>query len=583
MSLQTFFDNFALLTDAPNGVQKVRELILQLAVEGKLLAGRSTEEPAIELLKRIRYEKDRAVGNRQLRKVNLSSVIERNEVPCELPPRWEWVRLGELCKLENGDRSKNYPSRDELVSNGIPFINAGHLKTGLVSLESMNYISPRSFDRLKSGKIRDGDILFCLRGSLGKSALVKGISQGAIASSLVIIRLIGDLNKQFVLNYLFSPLAAQMIRRFDNGTAQPNLSSADLSKFIFPLAPIEEQNRIVAKVDELMRLCDELETRQQARRESRVRLNGAILAPLNNTASFAPEESERAIVRLADNFDVLYDTADTVGKLRSTILQLAVQGKLVPQNPGDVPADLVLAEMAKRKKELSLRKPLRLPPVSKFETLFPLPQGWAWAQWGAISDWITYGFTRPMEHITLGIPIVTAKNVIGGHIDFSDTHKTSPEAYEKLSDKDRPQIGDILLTKDGTIGRVAIVETESSFCVNQSVAVIWLRSCHLVREYLRLVIQSEWTQRPLWERAEGAAIKHISVVDFACMVLPVAPIEEQERIVAKVNQLMELCDELEAKLRQAEADSEKLMKAAVGDLLASIRDTAESEPLSAVV
>ena len=259
MNPESLLQHFERISEAPDAIPRLRRFILDLAVRGKLMEQAPNDESAAELLKRIEAEKARMVKIGVLRKEKPLPAVAIDEVPFSVPLGWELVRLASLCGLENGDRSKNYPSRDELVADGIPFINAGHLEAGEVRLDDMNCITQQRFDMLNSGKIRDGDILFCLRGSLGKTALVSGLAQGAIASSLVIIRLAGHLSVRFMLSYLSSPLAFEMIKRFDNGTAQPNLSSADLGKFVVPLPPLAEQHRIVARVDELMALCDQLE------------------------------------------------------------------------------------------------------------------------------------------------------------------------------------------------------------------------------------------------------------------------------------------------------------------------------------
>jgi type I restriction enzyme S subunit len=153
-----------------------------------------------------------------------------------------------------------------------------------------------------------------------------------------------------------------------------------------------------------------------------------------------------------------------------------------------------------------------------------------------------------MPHETNGIPIVTGKNVNGGKIIFETAHRTPIEAYRELNDKDRPKRGDILVTKDGSIGRTAIVDDDEPFCINQSVAVLWLRSCHFNRRYLQLAIDCPQTQHTLLAKTEGVAIKHISIIDLGKMVFPVPPLAEQHRIVVKVDELMALCDRLEASL-----------------------------------
>ncbi|WP_343330852.1 restriction endonuclease subunit S [Polaribacter staleyi] len=159
--------------------------------------------------------------------------------------------FSEICDFENGDRGKNYPSRTAYVDKGIPFFSAGNISDNKINESSLNYISKERFDLLGSGKVRKGDILFCLRGSLGKFAEIEQDIDGGIASSLVIIRPCDKVNLGFLKLFLESHFCSEMIKKYDNGTAQPNLSAASLKKFKIPLPPLPEQQRIVAKLDGL--------------------------------------------------------------------------------------------------------------------------------------------------------------------------------------------------------------------------------------------------------------------------------------------------------------------------------------------
>jgi type I restriction enzyme S subunit len=163
---------------------------------------------------------------------------------------WELKALGEVCSFENGDRGENYPSKSVQTTTGVPFINAGHLSEFGLDFETMNYIPRERFDLLGNGKIRKDDILFCLRGSLGKFASVGDLSEGAIASSLVIVRPKEAAINAFVSAYFQSDLCASMIDKYKNGAAQPNLSAASLKNFIIPIPPLPEQQRIVTILDE---------------------------------------------------------------------------------------------------------------------------------------------------------------------------------------------------------------------------------------------------------------------------------------------------------------------------------------------
>lgn len=172
------------------------------------------------------------------------------------------VRLSEVAQIINGDRGKNYPSKSHRVSEGIPFINAGHVDQGVIDMSTMDFISPERFDLLGSGKVSMGDVLFCLRGSLGKVGLVTDIDKGAIASSLAIVRPKDQILSEYLLGYFQTSTAGEMIRRFDNGTAQPNLSAANLAKFEVPLFPFHAQAQIVAEVQGVKENLEALESTQ---------------------------------------------------------------------------------------------------------------------------------------------------------------------------------------------------------------------------------------------------------------------------------------------------------------------------------
>jgi type I restriction enzyme, S subunit len=164
---------------------------------------------------------------------------------------WEKKKLGEVCLFENGDRGINYPSKSDRTDVGIPFVNAGHLYSNGIDTENMDYISREKFNQLGGGKFKIGDLLFCLRGSVGKYAMNKQFTEGTIASSLVIIRPNSNLIGQFLKYYFESKICKEMIADFGNGAAQPNLSAGNLKKFKILLPPVIEQHQIVSELDAL--------------------------------------------------------------------------------------------------------------------------------------------------------------------------------------------------------------------------------------------------------------------------------------------------------------------------------------------
>jgi type I restriction enzyme S subunit len=322
----------------------------------------------------------------------------------------------------------------------------------------------------------------------------------------------------------------------------------------------------VAKVDELMALCDRLEAARAERDAVRDRLTAATLSRLTAPETDAETFPTHASFAL-QTLPTLTTRPDQIKTLRQTILNLAVRGKLVEQDPTDEPAAVELARTDKRKREANLKKPKALPTIVEAEMWCELPPGWEWVRWDRITNWITYGFTRPMPHEKVGVPIVTGKNVNAGRIILDTADRTSPEAFAELNDKDRPVKGDILITKDGSIGRTAIVENDDPFCINQSVAVLWLRSCDASRRYLQMVLDSPQVQQTLLDKTAGVAIKHISIIDLGQMVFPLPPLAEQHRIVAKVDALMALCDQLEASLTTATTTRSRLLEALLHEAL----------------
>ena len=315
-----------------------------------------------------------------------------------------------------------------------------------------------------------------------------------------------------------------------------------------------------------MALCDRLEAARTEREATRDRFTAASLARLNapNPDTF-PDDARFALEALP----ALTARAEQIKQLRQTIHGLAVVGKLTVSGAAASPASIELDAVKAKKERLKLKQPKSIAAIAAHECWCELPNGWSWARWDQITDWITYGFTRPMPHTNDGVPIITGKNVNQGKIIFETADRTPTASYRELNDKDRPKRGDILITKDGSIGRTAIVDTDEPFCINQSVAVLWLRSCLFDRRFLQLALDCPQTQEALLAKTEGVAIKHISIIDLGKMVFPVPPIAEQTRIVAKVDELMVLCDRLEANLAAADETRRRLLEALIAEALAS--------------
>ncbi|QST27793.1 restriction endonuclease subunit S [Escherichia albertii] len=271
-------EHFDTLFTTEASVDALKQTILQLAVMGKLVPQDPNDEPASELLKRIAQEKAQLVKEGKIKKQKPLLPISDEEKPFELPEGWEWCKFGLTSEFINGDRGSNYPNKNEYVSQGIPWINTGHIeKNGTLTVTEMNFITEGKFNELRSGKIQKGDLVYCLRGAtFGKTAFVTPYETGAIASSLMIIRPFITEMGGYIYNYLTSPFWRSQIYRFDNGSAQPNLSANSVMLYSFPCPPLTEQYRIFSQVGLLHELCDKLKTRIKTAQQTQLHLADAL-------------------------------------------------------------------------------------------------------------------------------------------------------------------------------------------------------------------------------------------------------------------------------------------------------------------
>ncbi|MDA8404211.1 MAG: restriction endonuclease subunit S, partial [Desulfobacteraceae bacterium] len=323
MNPDTFFEHFDLLADAPNGVQKLREMVLQLAVSGKLVPQDPDDEPAAVLLERIRTEKDRLVKQGKIKKSEPLPPIQPDEAPYSLPDGWEWIRVGNLFDFEYG---KGLPKESIAVDGKIPAYGAN----GIIKY-------------CREPLVKNHCIIVGRKGSAGA---VNKVSEPCWPLDVTFY-----IQPPKILNfeYVYRLLLSLSLEKLAKGI-KPGLNRNEAYLLIFGLPPVEEQTRIVAKVDQLMALCDELEAKKQKRNELRTQVNVAAMDKLLSAQE--PDAFNESWRRVAENFDLLYDTPETVGKLRQAILQLAVSGKLAPQNPADEPASLLLERIRTEKDRL---------------------------------------------------------------------------------------------------------------------------------------------------------------------------------------------------------------------------------------
>jgi len=541
MDLATLHENFDLLADAPNGAQRLRQMILRLAVQGKLVPQNPNDEPASALRQRNQVEKARLIKEGKLNKSQSLPPIDPDEVPFEAPAGWEWVRLGNAARLRRGFD-----------------LPVGVRKAGAVPVYGAN----GPLGTHSEAPLHGPGVVTGRSGSIGKVHYVAG-NYWPLNTALYVEDFWG--NEPRFVELL---LRAADLERFSSFSAVPTLNRnvAHFEPVLVP--PLAEQHRIVAKVDELMGLCDELEERQKRQAEVLGKANAAALDRLLNATG--SDDFDRHWRRLCDHFHILFDNPDNVAELRKAILQLAVQGKLVPQDPNDEPASVLLekiqAEKARLVKEGKLKRSKPLPLVDPEEMPFEVPTGWAFRRIGEVTE-VSGGVTLGRKlgsQATCHLPYLRVANVQEGHVDLSvvkevQVRKDEVERYRLLR-------GDVLLTEGGDwdkLGRSAIWDGALPLCLHQN---------HVFRARPdSRVLTSRWlsmftnarTGREYFQSAskQTTNLASINMTQLKHCPLPLPPLAEQHRIVTRVDELMALCDELENGLREGLVVREQLATA----------------------
>lgn len=546
--IERYFD---IAIKSPDGIKKLRQLILSLAMQGKLVPQDPNDPPASELLKEIESEKKKLIKEGKIKKQDPLPPIKPEEVPYALPAGWEWVRLVQVLEIYNGRAYK----ANELLDSGTPVLRVGNLFTS-----NHWYYSNLSLEESKY--INKGDLIFAWSASFGPF-----IWTGTkVIYHYHIWKLSLHKEDEILKAYLYKFLSEKTfeIQASGHGIAMKHMTKERMEKLLTPLPPLAEQKRIVAKVDALMALCDKLEAERDARNAKRVAVQKTALDRLLAAQDQAAFDSAWAFI--ARNFADLYSVPENVAELKKAILQLAVMGKLVPQAPNDQPASELLKEIEAEKKKLikagKIKKQEPLPPIKPEEVPYALPSGWEWVRLGTVCKQITDGEHQTPRRVFTGMRLFSAKNVRNGFIDYENYDCIEENDYQKARARCCPEQGDLLIVSvGGTIGRNSLVSGDADFALVRSVAL--LKPLVILPQYLRHTMNSVLLQDLIREKSRGGAQPCLYLSEIAKFPFPLPPLAEQRRIVARVDALMALCDELEQQLKDATDKQTAILKAVV--------------------
>lgn len=485
--------------------QDLKNSILQLAVQGKLVEQRAEEGTARELLEQIKLEKEQLIKDKKIKKSKPLPEITEDEIPFEIPESWEWVRLIDLCSLIS-DGTHKTPA---YVEYGVPFISVKDISSGVMDFSNVKYITREEHEKLISRcKPEMNDVLLCRIGTLGKAIKICTDKEFSIFVSLGLLKLIEADVADYIVQVINSGYGYRWIddNKVGGGTHTNKINLDTLRGMPIPIPPLEEQHRIVAKIEEILPYIDQ--------------------------------------------YDKAYTKLEIFNKkfpedMKKSILQMAMQGKLVEQRPEEGTADglyeQIVAEKAQLIKDGKIKKEKPLPEIAEDEIPYEIPSSWRWVRFSEVMD-VRDGTHDSPKYIKTGIPLVTSKNISGGGLYFSNVKYISREDADKINERSNVDTGDILFAMIGSIGNPVIVNKDREFCVKNVALFKNYDKSKMCIEYVYWFLYRE--QYIMKKVASGGVQSFISLKVFRNYLFPLPPFEEQKRIVAKIEELLPYCDQL---------------------------------------
>ncbi len=546
------------------GIKKLRELILELAVRGKLVPQDPNDEPASELLKRIAAEKAELVKQGKIKTQKPLPEISEDEKPFELPEGWECARLGNTVAIIRGITFPASEKHKEPSEGKVACLRTANVQDS-IEWDDLLYVS-ESFVKRSEQFAEKGDIVMSMANSrelVGKVAYIYNIPTGSatFGGFLSVIRPYG-FNAAFLMSVLRSPnIKSILIDSSSQTTNIANISLEKLNPLVISVPPIGEQNRIASKVEELMSLCDQLEQQSLTSLDAHQQLVETLLATL--TESQNAEEFADNWARISQHFDTLFTTEASIDALKQTILQLAVMGKLVPQDPNDEPASELLKRIEQEKaqlvKEGKIKKQKPLPPVEFEEHPFSLPDSWEYVRLNNIASLIggfaykSSSFIKDSKYQVLRMGNIRPDQIRMDEnpVFISDSVANDTSGYKLISK-------DIVLTMTGTKGKrdylySAIIPDGLSRTLYLNQRICKVNVIMANAEFVNILMKSNSLLDVIYKQSTGTANQaNISMQSLSAWVVPLPPLKEQNLIVKLSTELLLLCDQLKSRLQSAQ-------------------------------
>lgn len=495
--------------------QELKNSILQLAIQGKLVEQRPEEGTAEELYHQIQTEKQALIKAGKIKKEKPLPEIAEDEKPFDIPESWKWVRLSNISTvITKGTTPRG--GNVAYLDRGVGFLRAenvaglDHLdKTDLKCIDEETH-----YGYLARSVLQANDILITIAGTLGRTALVREEDLPLNANQAVsMVRLV---NAEIVdLKYLIYSLNATSTQKAlttqKKVTAIPNLTLEIISMCTIPLPPLSEQKRIVAKIEELLPLIDRY---------------------------------EEAWTKL-EEFNKRFP-----GDMQKSLLQMAIQGKLVEQRPEEGTGEELYQKIQTEKQALiksdKIKKDKPLPEIADDEKPFDIPESWKWVRWGEIVNIVSARRVHQSDWKSDGIPFYRAREIakLAENGCVENELFISQDLFDEFSKSGVPQAGDLMVTAVGTLGKTYIVKSEDHFYYKDASVICFENFAGMLPEYLKYVMQSEMMKNQIKSNSDGTTVATLTMVRTVEYVLPLPPLDEQKRIVAKLEELLPLCEGL---------------------------------------
>ncbi|WP_165383315.1 MULTISPECIES: restriction endonuclease subunit S [unclassified Escherichia] len=530
------------------GIKKLRELILELAVRGKLVPQDPNDEPASELLRGMKKQQEDLIKERKIKKPKKLPSIDGTLESISVPQGWELCYLNDIGDWGAGATPNR--TNSGYYGGDIPWFKSGELSEDYIT-DSEEHITALA---LKECSLRDnqpGDVLIAMYGAtIGKTSILN--SRSTTNQAVCACTPFDGLSNQYLL--IFLKASKKVFTAMGAGGAQPNISKEKIVATLFALPPLNEQLRIVKKVEQLMSLCDQLEQQSLTSLDAHQQLVETLLGTLTDSQN--AEELAENWTRISEHFDTLFTTEASVDALKQTILQLAVMGKLVPQDPNDEPASELLKRIAQEKaqlvKEGKIKKQKPLPPISDEEKPFELPEGWEWCRISDVAmfatsgsrDWAKYYAQSGALFITMGNLSKDTYNLRMDNLRYVNPPEDGEGVRTKL------EAFDLLISITGDVGNLGLIPDNFGLAyINQHTCLLrFLPSC---RNFYFPELMRSHLARYQFNAPQRGIKNSFRLSDVEKMIISLPPYNQQFIIAEKIKELMNICDDLTSQIKTA--------------------------------